>query len=366
MIAESTTDSLGTVLVTGGCGFLGYHLVRLLLQESECASIYVLSRNPTSNLQDGVTYRAGSISDAGSIRTLLDEIKPKVIFHTASLAATDMTASLQQFQETNVKGTEVMLTCAREAPSVKAFIYTSSVAVYEGTIHLNVDENYPLWGPSAKSVPYNISKATADKLVLEYNTSQLRTISLRLVLTYGERDRQFIPGALEAYYKGQTNLQIGDNRNLLDTLYVKNAAAAHVLAAKTLLESNPSAERVDGEAFNISDGAPILYWNLVRTVWFAAGDKTQLRDIKIIPAWVAFIMADFIEWVYWLFTLNWKKPQTINRYTVEFCVNTHTYDIGKAKKRLGYNPVVDLKGEIQKAVDWEVRKRAELGKEKEK
>ena len=366
MAAGSTSVALGTILVVGGCGFVGFHIVRLLLQEPEVGSIYVLSRNPTKNLQDGVNYRAGNITDTESIRALLDDIKPQIIIHTASPVATDSSASLKQFRDTNVKGTEVLLICASDAPSVKAFIYTSSVSVYEGIQHLNIDENYPLCSPNGKGVPYNISKAIADKCVREYNTSRLRTISLRLALVYGERDSQFVPGALEAYYKKQTNVQIGNNTNLLDTVHVNNAASAHILAAKVLLNLDSCAERVDGEAFNISDGAPVPYWDFVRSIWHAAGDKTQLQDIKTIPAWLALAVADVTEWLYWFFTLNQKKSRTLNRYTVEFCINTYVYKVGKANKRLGYSPVVDREGGIQQAVNWEFQKRAETAKQKGK
>ena len=75
---------LGTVLVTGGTGYLGYYLVRDLLRVPDCGQVYVLDRNLESNLHDGATYIQGSITDATKVQSLIDKIQPRVIIHAAS------------------------------------------------------------------------------------------------------------------------------------------------------------------------------------------------------------------------------------------------------------------------------------------
>ena len=353
----SSSPLCGPVLVTGGCGFLGYHIIKALLHDPDCGPIVSVNRNPTVNLQDGVTYRAGNITDPNFVRALLQDLQPRTIVHVASPRPTDYLVKLDEFRDTNVEGTKLLLECAAEVQSVNAFVYSSSVNVLAGSPHIHVDENGPMWEPNSKAIPYWRSKAEAERLVLRANSARFRTVSLRLCLIIGEREHAMIPAQLDAYDKKQTRVQLGDNKNLLDTVSAENAAAAHLLAAKALLDPQNAAGKVDGEAFHITDGNPLPFWDLARLIWRAAGDTTELKDVSIIPAWAAVAMATAAEWVFAIFTLGTKKPE-MNTHVVDFCIHEYTYNIDKAKKVLRYNPVVRTEDVIKHAVDWELQKRA--------
>ena len=136
----------------------------------------------------------------------------------------------------------------------------------------------------SKGNVYSKSKAIADALFLEANDpdgskgSPLLTLSIRMPPMYGERDMQMIHGALIQLNKGQTHIQIGDNWNLCELLYIGNAARAHILACRALLAGtlDPQPPKVDGEAFLVSDDAPLLFWDSLRKIWTVVGDKTSL------------------------------------------------------------------------------------------
>ena len=356
-------QALGTVLVVGGCGFLGFHIIRLLLQDPDCGPIVAVSRHPNHNLHEHVTYRACDVTDSVALQSLLREIKPKVIIHTASPRVNDPMAKARHFHKTNTKGTEILLACAAEVSSVKAFVYTSTVNVVAGSPHVNVDEKQALWQPNSKTIPYWLSKAAAEKLVIAADNSNLPTVVLRLPVIYGERDTSFIPFQVAAVDNKQTTTQLGDNKNLFDNVYVGNAAAAHILAAKALLEPSRASGKVNGEAFNITDGAPIPFWDLARTIWRAAGDRTDPKKVTIIPAGLAMVMAHVTEWLFFVFTLGQKQPQALSTLVVNICTQEYSYNINKARQVLGYNPEVDLEGAVQRAVDWELQNRS--GKVKE-
>jgi len=76
--------SLGSCLVIGGCGFLGHHIVRELLDDPTCTSVAVMSRSPFKNRYDRVTYFIGDITSVEHVNLVVGQVKPNVIFNTAS------------------------------------------------------------------------------------------------------------------------------------------------------------------------------------------------------------------------------------------------------------------------------------------
>ena len=302
-----------------------------------------------------MTYRAGDITDLSAIGELLEEIKPRVIFHAASPRHAEFSVKDQEFLDTNVKGTQNLLANAIAVSSVKAFVFTSSVSVLAGEEHILMDETQPLWQEHSHATPYEISKSIADTMVRESNCQKLRTICLRLCVVLGERDNSYVPLWMDA----PTNVQIGDNRNVIHYICIENAVTAHVLAAKALLDCSLASGKVDGEAFNFTDASQIPFWDLSRMIWDATGHTTPIENVRVIPARIALIMAGVAEWVFWLFTLGQKKPQNLNKLVVTYCIRSHTYCIDKARTILHYEPVPNrLEDSLRASVEWEMKQRA--------
>ena len=307
------------------------------------------------NRHPKVTYHACDIANADAVARLLKETKPRIIFHTASPRHADFSVDQRDFYATNVRGTKNLLNNATAAPSVRALVFTSSVSVMAGNEHLLLDESSPLWQASSGATPYELTKSLADVLVREANSEKLRTVSLRHCLVVGERDHSYVP----LWMNAPTNMQIGNNENLIDAMYVGNSVAAHLLAAKALLDPRCANGKVDGEAFNITDGRQIRFWDLSRLIWSAAGSITPIKKVTVIPAWLALIMAEIAEWAFWIFTLGTRKPKDLNKLVVLYCTKSHTYNIKKAKEVLGYSPVPNmLEHGVKTSVDYELRKRA--------
>ena len=270
------------VLVVGGCGFVGYHVV---MQDSTWSSIHVMSRDPSRNQVEGAHYHSESLTSFERLQSLLAEIQPSLIIHTASPTATG-DARGDIFHEINVKGTQNLLKAAIASKHVKMLIYTSSVEVMEGSSHIFITEDAHLCALTSRAEYYAKSKAVADQAVLDANgRGGLRTLCLRITVAYGERDNQCIPGTFEALQKGRNRYQIGDNQSLFDWVSVANVAQAHLLAAQALLrQPEDDGQKVDGEAFFITDGNPIPFWTFERLVWYAAGDRTTLEEVTVVPA----------------------------------------------------------------------------------
>ncbi|KAI4161581.1 MAG: hypothetical protein LQ342_004722 [Letrouitia transgressa] len=381
--------SLGNVLVVGGCGFLGHHIVRELL-DGYSANVSVLDLRTTHNRIPGVSYHDGDIAEKSSVLPTFQSLLPKVVIHTASPAFTSKNATLHKgksaalFDRVNVQGTQNLLDCSREVGTVQAFVYTSSSSVIhdQSSPLCNASEKYPVLFHPLQPEHYSHTKACAEKLVLDTNrtpsspttnasssttdkTNQLLlTCSLRPAGLFGEGDAQLVPGLLQALAKRQTKYQLGPNTNLFDFTYVRNAAHAHVLAAIALLATHrlhPTApldhERVDGEAFFVTNAQPVYFWDFARAVWSAAGDATDpVRDVWVVSEGVGLGVAGAMEWVWWALGLG---TPSMTRGVVKFSCMTRYFDTSKAGERLGYKPIVGLEEGVRRTVKWFLQEKKE-------
>jgi sterol-4alpha-carboxylate 3-dehydrogenase (decarboxylating) len=379
------TPALGHVLVVGGCGFLGHHIVRALLAHPSHPTVSVLSRSPNRNLLDAASYHACDISSQSALQALLSSLRPAIIINTASPLAT---AGAQASASTTVAGTRVSLSLAAQCPSVRHYIYISSSSIVTGAPFSLLSESAAtLIDPTSHHDPYSAAKATADALVLAANeTSQaspggrLRTAVLRPCGIIGERDTQVVPALLTALGQGMARIQLGDTKSKFDFVYAGNVADACVRCAEAMMREEASVaadeqpprqtsrdqKQVAGEAFFITNGEPIEFWGFARLVWRLAGDRTPPEKIIVVPMWLAFFVAWVAEWVVWGVSGGTKRPEKFNKSQMENCSLDKTFDIRKARERLGWEPKVGLEEAARRGVEWAVKDRAERSRKREK
>lgn len=157
---------------------------------------------------------------------------------------------------------------------------------------------------------------------------------------------------VDVYLSGKTGFQLGDNNNLFDFTYVGNVAHAHCLAALFLLQTTKLAtapldhEKIDGEVFFITNDQPIYFWDYARAVWKAAGSDKGTEHVWHIPYDVGMAIGGILEWGMWLV----GREAKLTRRQVKYSCMTRYYDCGKAKRRLGYAPLVGLQEGIDRAV----------------
>lgn len=164
-MATEKKANLGKVLITGGCGFLGHHIVRVLLRDWTASSVSVVdlrcerNRRPDS---DGVRYYDADITDAARVAAVFDECRPDVVIHTASPPAQGAAAGSDElFRRVNVDGTQNIVDACRKA-GVRALVYTSSASVASDNVNdlVNADERWPVPRGKAQTEYYSETKVS--------------------------------------------------------------------------------------------------------------------------------------------------------------------------------------------------------------
>jgi len=251
------------------------------------------------------------------------------VFHIGGIAG--MAGPWKQFHETNVLGTQHVVEGCKEH-GVGRLVYTSSPSVtFNGKCQRGVDETVPYarrW-----LCHYPRSKALAEQHVLTSNeTDGLLTCALRPHLIWGPRDRHLIPRVLDHARSGRL-CRVGNGTNLVDTVYVENAASAHLLAADALVPGSP----VPGRAYFISQGEPVNCWTWIDEILALAGLPPVRKTISTRAAWR---LGTFYEILHHLLPLRRELP--MSRFLAMQMSSSHYFDITRAREDFGYRPEVSM------------------------
>jgi len=313
------------VLVTGGGGFLGSAIVRRLLARGD--EVRSLARGAYPELTAlGVHTVRADLRDADAVRAAAAGCD--VVFHVGAKAG--IGGPGREYAETNVGGTTNVLAACR-AHGVPRLVYTSTpsvVATHDGIA--GGDESLPY--PARYESPYASTKAAAERAVLAADGPELATVALRPHLIWGPGDTQLGPQIVERGRRGRLRF-VGNGTNLVDSTYIDNAVSAHLSAADRL---RPGAT-VAGRAYFVSQGEPRPIRDLVLGVLAAAGVD---RVPGTIPFPVAYALGALAEGIFVVTRRRTEPPMT--RFLARQLATPHWFDIGAARRDLGYTPTVDI------------------------
>ncbi|PVH92680.1 C-3 sterol dehydrogenase/C-4-like protein [Periconia macrospinosa] len=352
---ETTSPPLQSVLVFGGCGFLGHHIAKQATLAPDVTKVTVVDIDVSKNRLSGVEYLTGDIQSKEDVERVFQIAQPNVVFHTVSPGP--FLENNKLFQAVNVDGTKNILSIAQAYECTKALVYTSSSSIIHDnrTDLINATEDAPvIFAPEQKEF-YSHTKAVAETIVLAANRDRIRTASIRPAGLFGEGDTGTVTSVIANAREGKARMQIGDNNNFFDWTYIENTALAQLVTARALLRSYsgpvPDNMRVDGEAFVITNDEPWRFWTFTRALAAAAGYGVDEKDVVKVPWRVMMAIAFVLEWGYWIFTLGKEKPR-LNRARVKYTTMERTLDIKKAKTRLGYRPKVSMQEGIERSAKW--------------
>ncbi|QKX62769.1 uncharacterized protein TRUGW13939_09934 [Talaromyces rugulosus] len=358
-------SSIGPVLVTGGNGFIAYHIIAKILEEEPGCSIHCIDVNVDRNRHDtpNVHYHQGDLASPEDVERVMQIARPVTIFHTASPEFSD--APVTAYRRVIVDGAHHVLDAALKVHTVRALINTSTCGVINDnhTNLIDATEEMPILRPPQQQRVYCVAKADAEDAIQAANRNGgqdvcgLLTCTIRPDLVFGERDAGTLGKMFAVARQGKSRFQMGDGQNPYDFIYAGNLADAHLLAAYALLKawSKPppadASARVDGESFHITNEEPWLFWDFQRAVSALTGNPTEPRDIVVIPKWVGLTLGFVNEWVAWLFS-GGTKPANMTREGIRFSTLVRTLNGEKAKRVLGYRPRVGVQEGLERSVRW--------------
>lgn len=289
------------ILVTGGAGFIGSHIVDLLVARGDQVVIVdnlVSGREENVN-PNAIFYRLDLTNPA--ILDVFEKERPQVVIHQAAQIQVDTSVKDPLFDaNTNIMGTIRLLEACRKT-GVEKVVYASSAAVYGNPVYLPLDENHPVRPLSG----YGVSKYTVEHYLDVYaHLYQLSYTVLRYANVYGIRQDPRGEGGVISIFmdkvlREETLTIFGDGEQTRDYIYVKDVARANLAAI----------ERGEGEVLNIGTGMRVSLNEVVQYFDEIVGFKSQV------------VYGD-------------ERPGDIKH---------SFYDISKARQVLNWEPKVTLK-----------------------
>jgi len=337
------------VLLTGGSGFIGRHLIEELLAADSLLPVNELRIYDTRPLPadfplaDDARLRIlpGDIRDERALRQALEGVD--LVFHLA--AVVDWGALPPQvIFDINVGGTENLLRLAREA-GVRALVHASSIdAVYDGREHIDIDESFPY--PERYASTYCASKAQGEQLALAADSEAFHTCALRPSDVYGPGD-PFHLEALSELARSGFYVRVGHPSKLSMHVYVGNMAHAFAQAGKALLEK-PGPLR--GRAYFISDAPPSNFFTFFDRILSGAG--YALKPGFWLPRGLMLPLGIAADGFTALLRPVRRIQINVSRFSVTYLCTSFTFSTLRAKQDFGFSPKYSEQEAFERTVSY--------------
>jgi NAD dependent epimerase/dehydratase len=308
------------VLVTGADGFIGSHLVELLVREGRRVRALVLYNSFNSwgwldhlpkDILAEVEPWPGDVRDSNGVRKAVQDMQ--TVYHLAALIGIPFSYhSPDLYVDTNIRGTLNILQACRDHDVIRVAV-TSTSEVYGTAQYVPIDEKHPLQGQS----PYSASKIGADKIAESFYLSfGLPVVTVRPFNTYGPRQsaRAVIPTIITQILQGNGRVKLGSLHTTRDLNYVEDTCRGFLALA--------SCDEAVGKAVNIGAGLEISVGELAPMIAMLMN-----RDLEIV-------------------TDDERKRPADSEVERLLCDNR------LMKSLTGWEPSVTLEDGLRRTIDW--------------
>ena len=253
-----------TILVVGGAGYIGSHMVKYLRRHGLHAEVADDLSSGHREAVLGAPLHVGDIGDAGFVDALLGEVKPAAVMHFASfIQVGESVTDPAKYYRNNVTATQTLLDGMR-AHGVNKFIFSSTAAIFGDPQYVPIDEAHP----KAPINPYGRSKWFVEQMLEDYDRAYgLKAVCLRYFNAAGadpegelgeshEPETHLIPLILQVASGRRPHITVfgedyatADGTCIRDYIHVEDLAEAHLLALRQLLAGAGSAR------YNLGNGS---------------------------------------------------------------------------------------------------------------
>jgi 3beta-hydroxy-delta5-steroid dehydrogenase/steroid delta-isomerase len=335
------TVDLGHCLVTGAAGYLGRHLAAELLRQGQRVRGFDVA--PAALSHRHYEHVQGDVADLEAVRKACAGVD--TIFHTAAVldfARFAGAAQRERSHAVNVRGVEHLVRAAREAGAVR-LVHTSSNNVTFDDAVIDGDETRPYAARSRDL--YTETKILGEQVALAANGhGGLLTCAIRPGGIYGPGEQLVFPRVIEECARGRYVAKIGDGSALSDNTFIDNLVDGEIEAARHLLPGSP----VCGQAYFVTDGRPLNYFDFFRPVVEALGFR---HPVRAVPA--GLVAASMSVWEalhHALGELGVPRPPLLSLEVRKIAVS-HYNRIDKARRDFGWQPRVSPEEAIGRMVE---------------
>jgi nucleoside-diphosphate-sugar epimerase len=319
------------VLITGGNGLLGHHLVEALQARGDRVRVLVLPSEDASWLeQRGVAVHRGDVRDPSALTAPMRDVEG--VLHLAAMMG--VWRPLADYRAVNVTGTANVCRAALEA-RVRRLVHVSSWTVYGMDLGLPASETFPL---APLPEPYGATKAEADLLVQGLVDEGLPAVIVRPGTFFGPGDRLHF-GRIADRIRANRWVVVGPGRNALPFVYVTDVAEGLLLAL--------DGEHAIGQAYNITNDQPLTQLETWQAIADAIGAEPPRVRLPYRPMLVAGYLAEQIAK-----GVRAKTQPPVTRLGVMLFGGDNRHSIDKARRELGYEPHVPLREGIRLTAEW--------------
>jgi nucleoside-diphosphate-sugar epimerase len=322
-------ESLMNVLVTGGTGFTGSHLVRRLLDRG--ASVRVLDVAPglaASELQSrGAQITLGSVTDEALVNRLTAGVDR--VFHVAAVFR-QINLPRHVYHDVNAIGTRIVAAAALRH-GVSSFVYCSTQGVHGDIKNPPGDEDSPI----APEDYYQVTKHEGEQEVLALVRQGLPATILRPMGIYGPGDPARFLMLFRAVKRGRF-LMFGSGETLYHPLFIDNLVDAFEIAA---------AQPGRGHVYLIGDERYVTLNELVDGVAQSLGVRVRVTHLPFAPLWLASALCEAA-------CLPLRIEPPLFRRRADWFRQNRAFSIARAQRELGYRPAVDLATGLARTARW--------------